>query len=40
MGCVHTHKRMLAIEGCGSSSYVQNIVGKSGEDNRKVEKIG
>jgi hypothetical protein len=36
MGCVHTHWRMLAIEGWGSPSCVWNAVKKIGKDNRNV----
>jgi hypothetical protein len=38
MGCVHTHRRMLAIEGWGSPNHVQNGMQKTSEDNRKVGK--
>jgi hypothetical protein len=33
MGCVHTHQRILAIEEWGSSSHIQNVMEKIGEDN-------
>jgi hypothetical protein len=39
MGCVHAHRGMLAIEGWGSPSHVQNVVQKTREDNQKVGKI-
>jgi len=39
MGCVHTHRGMLAIEGWGNASQIQNVVQKIGENNRKVKKI-
>ncbi len=38
MGCVHTHQGLLAIEGWGSPSHVQNVVQKTREDNQKVGK--
>ncbi len=40
MGCVRTHQRILAIEGCVSPSHVQSVVQKNKEDNQKVGKIG
>ncbi len=40
MGCVHTHKRRLAIEGCDSPRCVWNVVEKIRENNWKVGKIG
>jgi len=40
MGCVHTRQGRLAIEGCGSISYIRSVVKKIGEDNQKVGKIG
>ncbi len=39
MGCVHMHWGRFAIERCGSSSCMLNVMEKIGEDNRKVEKI-
>ncbi len=38
MGCVHTHQRGFAIEGCGNPSYVLSVMEKIGENNRKVGK--
>jgi len=40
MGCVHTHQKIPAIEGCGSLSCVQNVVEKYGEDNQEARKVG
>jgi len=37
--CAHTSRR-LTIEGCGSSSCVQSVMKKIGENNQKVGKIG
>jgi len=39
MGCVHTHRRILVIEGWGNSSWVQSAMEKIGEDNKKVGNI-
>jgi len=39
MGCVHTHWRVFAIEGCDNSNHVQNVVKKDKEDNQKVGKV-
>jgi hypothetical protein len=39
MGCVHTHWRMHAFEGWGSSSRVRSVVQKTKENNQKVRKI-
>jgi hypothetical protein len=36
----YTHQKILAIEGCDNPSCVQNVVGKNGEDNQNVGKIG
>jgi len=33
MGCVHMHRKILAIKGWGSLSHVQNVVEKFEEDN-------
>jgi hypothetical protein len=38
MGCVHTHRRMLAIEGWGSPSSIWNVVQKIEEGNWKARK--
>jgi hypothetical protein len=38
MGCVHTHQRILTIEGWGSLSHIQKVVEKIGEDNWKARK--
>jgi hypothetical protein len=40
MGCVHAHRKVLAIEGWGSPNHVQSVVKKTKEDNWKVVKIG
>jgi hypothetical protein len=40
MGCVHTHRRIPTIEGCGSPNCIRNVVEKDGENNRKVGKDG
>jgi len=32
MGCVHTHRGMLIIEGWGSPSWIWSVVQKTGED--------
>jgi hypothetical protein len=40
MGCVHTHWRVFAIEGCDKPNHVQNVVKKNREDNQKVGKVG
>jgi hypothetical protein len=39
MGCVHTHRRILAIEGWGNP-YIQNVMEKTKEINQKPRKIG
>jgi hypothetical protein len=39
MGCVHTHQKIPTIEGWGDPNYIQSIVKKTKEDNKKVEKI-
>jgi hypothetical protein len=39
MECVHTHPRILVIEGWGSPSYVQSVVEKTGKKNQKIDKI-
>jgi hypothetical protein len=39
MGCVHTHRQMLAIKGWGSPSHVWSVVKKI-IDNWKGMKIG
>jgi hypothetical protein len=37
---MHAHNQgRFAIEGCGSPSYVLNVMEKIGENNRKVGKI-
>ncbi len=33
IGCVHTHRKILVIEGCSNPNHVWNIVEKDGEDN-------
>ncbi len=38
MGCVHTQREILTIEGCGNPSHVRNVVEKDGEYNEKVAK--
>jgi hypothetical protein len=38
IGCVHTHRRILTIEGWGSPSHVRSVVQKIREDNRKAGK--
>ncbi len=38
MGCVHTHWRMIAIEGWGSPTPVRSVLQKNGENNWKVGK--
>jgi hypothetical protein len=40
MGCVHTHWRILAFEGCGNPNRVQSVMEKDGEDNWKAKKVG
>jgi hypothetical protein len=40
MGYVHAHQGIPTIEGWGSSSYVQNVIEKSKENNHKARKIG
>jgi len=40
MGCVQTHRGMLAIEGWGSPNHIRSVIEKIGEDNQKVGKIG
>jgi len=40
MGYVHTHQRILAIEGWGNPNCVQSGVQKIEEDNQNVKKIG
>ncbi len=40
MGCVHTHQKIHAIEGCGSPSCFWNIMEKDGENIWKVGKDG
>jgi hypothetical protein len=37
MGCVHMHQGILAIEGWGSPSCVQNVMEKIG---KKIERLG
>jgi hypothetical protein len=39
MGCVYTHRKRHAIEGCTSPSYIQSVVEKIGEYKLKVRKI-
>jgi hypothetical protein len=39
MGCVHTHWRMLAIEGWDSPSHTWNAMQKTREDNQRDGKI-
>jgi hypothetical protein len=39
MGCVHMHRRILAIKGWGSLSHVQNVMEKFEENNWKTGKI-
>jgi hypothetical protein len=38
MGCVHTHQRGFAIEGCGNPSCVLNVMEKIRENNQNVGK--
>jgi hypothetical protein len=40
MGCVHTHGRILAIEGWISPSRIQNVVKKTGKIIERLKKIG
>jgi len=40
MGCVHTHRRIPAIEGWGSPSCTQSAVKNIKEANRKPRKVG
>jgi hypothetical protein len=40
MGCVHTHQKVLTIEGCGNPSRVWSAMEKVGEDNWMVKKVG
>jgi len=40
MGCVHMHRKILAIEGWSNSSCVWNTMKKIGEYNQKAKKIG
>jgi len=39
MGCVHTHRGILGIEGWGNPNHVLNVVNKTKENNQKVGKI-
>jgi hypothetical protein len=39
MGCVHTPRGILTIEGWGNPNHVLNVVNKIGENNQKVGKI-
>jgi hypothetical protein len=38
MGCVHTHWRIPAIEGCDNPSHVQSAMEKDGKNNWKVDR--
>jgi hypothetical protein len=38
MGCVHTHKRRLIIEGCGNPNHIETDVKKTKENIQKVGK--
>ncbi len=40
MGCVHTHPKILAIEGWGSPNHIWNVMKKIRGDNLKAKKIG
>jgi len=39
MGCVHTHRGMLAIEGWDNPSRVRSVMKKTRENSQKVRKI-
>ncbi len=39
MGCVHTHRWMLTIEGWGSPSPIQNVVEKIGKIIKKLGRL-
>jgi hypothetical protein len=39
MGCVHTHRRIPAIEGWGNSNHYLYVVNKTRENNQKAGKI-
>jgi hypothetical protein len=40
MGCVHTHQRISAINGCGNPSRVWSVMEKDEENIRKVNEAG
>jgi len=38
MGCVHTHRKILAIDGCDDPNHVQNAMEKIEKYNQKAGK--